>query len=185
MKIHAARRRDVEDVRILVRHLGLRSAQEALDLCADVFPDEPAGNAAAFDCPLRGVERAILTPHIAGSTLEAQEKIGVEVARKLAHYATRGSTVGAVNFPELHLADHAGALRILHIHRNVPGVLRQVNRIVAEEGLNIVGQHLQTLHDLGYVVLDVEDGGPERLLPALRAVPGTIRARLLAPGIAL
>ncbi|MGQ0614053.1 MAG: phosphoglycerate dehydrogenase [Planctomycetaceae bacterium] len=151
----------------------------------DVFPEEPGSNGAPFDSPLRGIESAILTPHVAGSTQEAQEKIGAEVARKLTHYAARGATVGAVNFPELHLADHAGALRILHIHRNVPGVLRQINRIVAEEGLNIVGQHLQTLHDVGYVVLDVELAGPTALLPALQAIPGTIRTRLLAPGIAL
>ncbi len=146
----------------------------------DVFPEEPSSNGAPFESPLRGAESAILTPHIAGSTQEAQEKIGVEVARKLSHYATRGATVGSVNFPELHLAEHAGALRILHIHRNVPGVLRQINRIVAEAGHNIVGQHLQTLHDVGYVVLDVEDGGTAPILPALQAIPGTIRARLLA-----
>jgi len=145
----------------------------------DVFPEEPESNEARFESPLRALDNVILTPHVAGSTGEAQEKIGVEVAQKLHHHASRGSTMGAVNFPELNLAEHEGAIRVLHVHRNVPGVLRQINRIVADAGLNVVGQHLQTLHETGYVVLDVEGPRPPDLAGPLRAVPGTIRARVL------
>ncbi len=145
----------------------------------DVFPKEPASPEDALATPLQGIHNAILTPHIGGSTQEAQRNIGTEVALKLAHYSDRGTTIGAVNFPELNLAPHDGTHRILHVHRNVPGVLQQINRIFADAGVNIAGQHLQTRGTLGYVVLDVDPTGSLELLTDLKAIDGTIRARIL------
>jgi D-3-phosphoglycerate dehydrogenase len=145
----------------------------------DVFPSEPLSPGAALDSPLRGLENVILTPHVAGSTEEAQEKIGVEVATKLVSYSDLGATVGAVNFPELTLAPHAGANRILHIHENVPGMLQRINSAIAEESINVLAQHLETRKSVGYVVLDIEKKASTALLARLKEIPGTIRARIL------
>jgi D-3-phosphoglycerate dehydrogenase len=147
----------------------------------DVYPVEPDSNESPFDTPLRGIPNVILTPHVAGSTVEAQENIGIEVATKLAAYAAGGGTASAVNFPALSLAPPTTACRILHLHRNVPGVVRQINDLVADEGLNIAGQHLQTQGEIGYVALDVEGAASQRLLDGVRRVRGTIRARIVCP----
>jgi D-3-phosphoglycerate dehydrogenase len=155
------------------------SAGHLAGAAVDVFPTEPASNDLALDSPLRGVENVVLTPHVAGSTEEAQNKIGLEVASKLMRFSDSGATVGAVNFPELTLAPHEGAHRILHIHRNVPGVLSAINRAVAGEGINVLAQHLETQRDIGYVVLDIESEGSDRLFDQLRSIDGTIRARIL------
>jgi D-3-phosphoglycerate dehydrogenase len=128
---------------------------------------------------LRGREDVILTPHVAGSTEEAQVKIGVEVASKLMTYSDRGATVGAVNFPQLTLAPNEGAHRILHIHRNVPGMLGQINRLVAEENINVISQYLQTQGEIGYVVLDISQRGSKGLFARLKGIEGTLRARIL------
>lgn len=158
---------------------------EALDrghlagAAVDVFPREPRRTDEALESPLRGRRDVILTPHIAGSTLEAQEKIGLEVAGKLIAYSDRGSTVGAVNFPELNLAPHQGTHRILHIHRNEPGMLQQINKAVADENINVLAQHLETRGPVGYVVLDIEKRASSRLFALLRRIPGTLRSRIL------
>lgn len=147
----------------------------------DVFPIEPKGNDDAFVSPLRGIDNVILTPHVGGSTLEAQDNIGVEVAAKLVRYSDNGSTLSAVNFPEVTLPGHEGSRRILHIHRNVPGVLSQVNDIFRTQGVNIDGQFLRTDAKVGYVVIDVtasEEQAAE-LKEALVAIPGTLRTRVL------
>lgn len=145
----------------------------------DVFPVEPKSTDAPLESPLRGLPNVILTPHVAGSTEEAQQKIGVEVASKLVGYSDRGTTVGAVNFPELSLAEHENAHRILHIHRNVPGVLRAINDAVADEGINMLSQHLQTKGEIGYVVLDIANDAGGALRERLKRVEGTIRTRIL------
>jgi D-3-phosphoglycerate dehydrogenase len=146
----------------------------------DVFPVEPKTAADQFVTPLREFENVILTPHVAGSTEEAQQNIGVEVAGKLIKYSNNGSTITAVNFPEVSLPEHPGKHRILHIHRNQPGVLSQVNAIFSERRINIAGEYLQTDARIGYVVIDVEAGGEtleaKRLLDE---VEGTIRTRIL------
>jgi len=147
----------------------------------DVFPVEPKGNAEAFESPLRGLDNVILTPHVGGSTLEAQDNIGVEVAAKLVRYSDNGSTLSAVNFPEVTLPGHDGSRRILHIHRNVPGVLSQINEIFSKHNVNIDGQFLRTDPKVGYVVIDVtatEEQSAE-LKEALSAIPGTLRTRIL------
>jgi D-3-phosphoglycerate dehydrogenase len=145
----------------------------------DVFPVEPVGNDEGFDSPLRGIPNAVLTPHVAGSTIEAQENIGLEVARKLVAFATTGDTSTAVQFPRLLLAPPTAACRILHVHHNVPGVVRAINDLVADENLNIAGQQLQTLGEIGYVALDLEGAPPPRLLEGIRRVPATVRARIV------
>ena len=145
----------------------------------DVFPAEPVGNTEEFLSPLRGRDNVLLTPHIGGSTMEAQENIAVEVAGKLIKYSDNGSTVSAVNFPQVALPDHGNVSRILHIHRNEPGVLQRINSVFSESRVNIASQYLDTRGETGYVVMDLETSNPAELLRRLRAVPGTIRARIL------
>ena len=145
----------------------------------DVFPVEPKGNNEEFISPLREFDNVILTPHIGGSTQEAQENIGVEVAGKLAKYSDNGSTVSAVNFPEVSLPELANRSRLLHIHHNRPGVLTQINQAFTQHGINIAAQYLQTDESIGYVVIDVETDHSEIALKELRAIDGTIRARIL------
>jgi D-3-phosphoglycerate dehydrogenase / 2-oxoglutarate reductase len=147
----------------------------------DVFPVEPKANGDEFLSPLRGLDNVILTPHIGGSTLEAQDNIGVEVAAKLVRYSDNGSTLSAVNFPEVALPEHEGSLRLLHIHRNVPGVLSQINDVFSRHALNIDGQFLRTNPKVGYVVIDVTAEGTQvgALKNELAAIEGTLRTRVL------
>lgn len=145
----------------------------------DVFPVEPRGNDDEFISPLRGLENVILTPHIGGSTLEAQANIGKEVSEKLIRYSDNGTTTFAVNFPEVALPSHPGKHRLLHIHENVPGVLSEINRALSENGINISGQYLQTNEKVGYVVVDVDKGASQQALETLKDVKGTIRSRVL------
>ncbi len=147
----------------------------------DVFPLEPKGNGDAFESPLLGIDNVILTPHVGGSTLEAQDNIGIEVAAKLVRYSDNGSTLTAVNFPEVTLPEHAGSHRLLHIHRNVPGVLSRINEVFGTQGINIDGQFLRTDAHVGYVVIDVS-ATPQQgldLRAALAEIPGTLRTRVL------
>lgn len=149
----------------------------------DVFPSEPASNNDPFESPLCEFDNVIITPHIGGSTSEAQENIGIEVATKLAKYSDTGATLSAVNFPEASLPIPAkGSSRFINIHHNQPGVLTAINTLFAEQGLNISAQYLQTDPKIGYVVIDidrVEQSKAEELLIKLKNVAGTIRARLL------
>ena len=150
-----------------------------LGAAIDVFPEEPKSNDDEFISPLREFDNVILTPHVGGSTQEAQENIGAEVAEKLVRYSDNGSTLSAVNFPEVALPSHPGMHRLLHIHKNVPGVLSQINSVFAENGINICGQYLQTNAKIGYVVIDVESGYSQLALEKLRDIAGTIRTRVL------
>ncbi|WP_394201302.1 phosphoglycerate dehydrogenase [Shewanella waksmanii] len=145
----------------------------------DVFPVEPKSNDDEFISPLRGLDNVILTPHVGGSTQEAQENIGIEVAGKLAKYSDNGSTMTAVNFPEVSLAQHENASRLLHIHHNKPGILIKINQAFAEKGINIAAQYLQTTAEIGYVVMEVDSDQALEALEQMKAIEGTIRARLL------
>jgi D-3-phosphoglycerate dehydrogenase len=147
----------------------------------DVFPLEPKGNDDVFESPLVGMDNVILTPHIGGSTLEAQDNIGIEVASKLIRYSDNGSTLSAVNFPEVTLPEHPSSRRLLHIHRNVPGMLSRVNEVFSAGNLNIDAQFLQTDSEVGYVVIDVSADAQQAhaLKEQLAAIPGTLRSRVL------
>jgi D-3-phosphoglycerate dehydrogenase / 2-oxoglutarate reductase len=148
----------------------------------DVFPAEPKGAGDPFVSPLREFDNVLLTPHVGGSTEEAQANIGVEVAEKLIKYSNNGSTLTAVNFPQVSLPEHPGKHRLLHIHRNQPGVLSQINSIFSRHAVNIAGQYLQTDPAIGYVVIDIEtQKAPDTrsLKSELKKVPGTIRSRIL------
>ena len=147
----------------------------------DVFPAEPKGNGDAFVSPLVGMDNVLLTPHIGGSTLEAQDNIGIEVASKLVRYSDNGSTLSAVNFPEVTLPEHPDSLRLLHIHRNVPGILSRINELFSAGNLNIDAQFLQTDSEVGYVVIDVSatEAEAHELKAKLAAIPGTLRSRVL------
>lgn len=145
----------------------------------DVFPVEPKGNDEEFLSPLRGLDNVILTPHIGGSTMEAQENIGIEVAEKLIKYSDVGTTIAAVNFPEVALPAQADNHRILHIHENRPGVLSKINAIFSEHNINITGQYLRTTEKLGYMVMDVDAEEGELALEKVKEVDGTVKARVL------
>lgn len=145
----------------------------------DVFPVEPQSNDDEFITPLRGLDNVLLTPHVGGSTAEAQENIGIEVAGKLAKYSDNGSTVSAVNFPEVSLPTHKGTSRLLHIHQNRPGVLIKINQAFSEKGINIAAQYLQTTAEIGYVVMEVDTTQAEEALVELKAIEGTLRTRVL------
>lgn len=145
----------------------------------DVFPVEPQSNDDEFISPLRGLDNVLLTPHVGGSTAEAQENIGIEVAGKLAKYSDNGSTVSAVNFPEVSLPMHKGTSRLLHIHQNRPGVLIKINQAFSEKGINIAAQYLQTTAEIGYVVMEVDTHQAEEALVELKAIEGTLRTRVL------
>jgi D-3-phosphoglycerate dehydrogenase / 2-oxoglutarate reductase len=154
-------------------------AKKLLGAAIDVFPSEPSSNKEPFESPLRGLDNVILTPHVGGSTIEAQENIGVEVAEKLVKYSDNGTSTSSVNFPEVALPAHPGKHRLLHIHRNVPGVLQQINTVFGADHINIASQYLQTHGDIGYVVIDIDAADSDVALASLHDVPGTIRSRLL------
>ena len=145
----------------------------------DVFPVEPRSNDDEFVSPLRGIDNVILTPHVGGSTQEAQENIGIEVASKFVKYSDNGTTTSAVNFPEVALPEHEGCHRILHIHQNVPGVIAAINECLSDSGANIVGQYLQTFDDIGYVVVDIDKSNSELAVDKISSINHTVRCRVL------
>ncbi|NLZ79731.1 MAG: phosphoglycerate dehydrogenase [Gammaproteobacteria bacterium] len=145
----------------------------------DVFPVEPRANGEEFESPLRGCDNVILTPHIGGSTQEAQANIGLEVAEKLVKYSDNGTSVSSVNFPEMALPSHPGKHRILHIHQNIPGVMGAINKVFADNEINVSGQFLRTDETVGYVVIDIDAAHSELALSKLQEVEGTMRCRIL------
>ncbi|MFT4917518.1 MAG: D-3-phosphoglycerate dehydrogenase [Zhongshania aliphaticivorans] len=145
----------------------------------DVFPEEPRSNNDEFISPLREFDNVFLTPHVGGSTVEAQLNIGMEVADKLVKYSDNGTSTSSVNFPEVALPAHPGKHRILHIHHNVPGILSAINLIFSENNINIASQYLQTSEKVGYVVIDIDEASSEFAVEKLLDVKGTIRCRVL------
>lgn len=145
----------------------------------DVFPEEPKSNNEVFVNALQHFPNVILTPHIGGSTEEAQENIGHFVPNKLMQYINTGSTYGSVNLPEIQLPTFVNAHRIMHIHENVKGILAQINKILADENINIVGQYLKTNDSIGYVITDIEANHPTELEAVLRNISNTIKFRIL------
>lgn len=166
---------DLEALASAVRDGHLRGA------AVDVFPSEPSSNNDPFKSPLQGLDNVILTPHVGGSTQEAQERIGEEVARKFVDYSDVGSTVGAVNFPQVQLPVRPSGTRFIQVQRKTAGQLQKLNEIFARRGINIVSQYFQSDEDLGYVVLDAEGAVTEAndVLAEIRDLDGTVRARIL------
>jgi D-3-phosphoglycerate dehydrogenase / 2-oxoglutarate reductase len=174
-----ASRGTVVDIEALMEAL---KSERLAGAALDVFPLEPKTSGDEFVSPLRGFDNVLLTPHVGGSTAEAQQNIGTEVAEKLIKYSNNGSTLTAVNFPEVSLPEHPGQHRLLHIHRNQPGVLSRINAVFSEHQINIAGEYLQTNARIGYVVIDVESDEPKESLELkhrLEEVSGTIRTRIL------
>ena len=171
-----ASRGTVVDIDALAKAL---DEKHLLGTAVDVFPVEPKSNDDEFESPLRGFDNAILTPHVGGSTQEAQENIGVEVADKLVRYSDNGSTLTSVNFPEVALPPHPNHHRLLHVHENRPGVLSAINTVFAENAINIGSQFLQTSDKIGYVVIDVDRDYSDVALEKLSEIEGTIRCRVL------
>jgi D-3-phosphoglycerate dehydrogenase len=171
-----AARGTVIDIDALCKSL---EAKHLSGAAIDVFPIEPKSNSEEFESPLRQFDNVILTPHVGGSTQEAQQNIGIEVAGKLVKYSDNGSTLSAVNFPEVSLPSHDNRSRLLHIHINRPGILTQINQAFADKGFNIAAQYLQTDENIGYVVIDIEAKNAKAGLAELSAIEGTIKARVL------
>jgi len=166
----------------VVDHAALRRHIESGHIAGaaiDVFPEEPKGKGDEFVSALRGLPNVILTPHIGGSTEEAQQDIGDFVAGKLADYMASGATSLSVNLPEIALPAGSGIHRLVHLHRNVPGVLAAVNRVLADHGVNVEGQLLRTRDEFGYVLTDISSEYSEAVLAELRAMDVTIRLRTL------
>lgn len=172
-----ASRGTVVDVDALAKSI---SSGHIAGAAIDVFPEEPASNKEGFASPLQGLPNVILTPHIGGSTEEAQEAIGLEVAQSFLSFLGRGVSTGAVNFPPLDLPLlHQGSQRIANVHRNVPGVLGEINSIVSELGANIQAQALATDNAIGYMLMDVESGHGDELVRRISALKTSLRTRLL------
>lgn len=173
--INAARGNCVElaDLAEVIKNGKLRGA------AIDVFPKEPKSNNDPLDSPLRGFDNVILTPHIGGSTIEAQANIGLEVAEKFVQFANSGTTISAVNFPQISMPQRPETHRLLHIHHNQPGVLSKINTLFAENNINILAQSLVTRDEIGYLVMDVNGVDSQSAFEQLDTVDGTIRLRLL------
>lgn len=164
---------DLDDLRKYLLNEHLSGA------AVDVFPVEPEKNGDAFSTPLQGLSNVLLTPHIGGSTQEAQHNIGDDVSGKLFNYLEKGISTGSHSIPELSLPPQEGTHRILHIHHNVPGVLSEINTQMSKHKINILGQYLKTNDLIGYVVLDVNKNLSKNALDLLRKVKGTVKVRLL------
>lgn len=173
-----ASRGNVVDIDALVKVLKSGKIKGA---AIDVFPKEPSSKGEEFESPLRGFDNVFLTPHIGGSTLEAQENIANEVSAKLIKYSDNGSTLNAVNFPELSLPSNTGTHRILHIHKNIPGIMNELNKILAARNINVEGQYLRTLESIGYVVMDIKASKEDAktLISEFKKIDATIKARFL------
>ncbi|APC91302.1 MULTISPECIES: phosphoglycerate dehydrogenase [Francisella] len=173
-----ASRGNVIDIDALVNALKSTKLKGA---AIDVFPKEPSAKGEIFESPLRSLDNVFLTPHIGGSTIEAQENIATEVSAKLIKYSDNGSTLNAVNFPELSLPSHRETHRILHIHQNIPGIINELNRILASKNINVEGQYLRTLENIGYVVMDIKSSSDQTkdLIDEFKKVKATIKARYL------
>lgn len=166
----------VIEIEGLVKHM---KSGKIIGAGVDVFPTEPKTNKEAFVSDLKGLDNLILTPHIGGSTLEAQVHIGSFVPNKIVGYINAGNTYGSVNFPNLQLPSFKKVHRIIHIHKNVPGILAKINGIMAEHGCNILGQHLKTSEEVGYVILDIDKEHPKEVVEALKSIPDTVKLRIL------
>jgi D-3-phosphoglycerate dehydrogenase len=169
-------RGDVVDLEAVGKAL---AAGHLAGAAVDVFPEEPERSGDTFSCVLQNLPNVILTPHIGGSTEEAQASIGLDVTAKLIKYLEYGTSEGSHTVPPVNLPPQAGTHRILHIHRNVPGVLGEINSRLSARGINILGQYLKTNDAIGYVILDVESGMSQEAFELLKGVESTVKARMV------
>ncbi|MDQ3322818.1 MAG: phosphoglycerate dehydrogenase [Acidobacteriota bacterium] len=169
-------RGDVVDLDALRKHIENGTISGA---AIDVFPEEPEKNGDEFSSDLQNLRNVILTPHIGGSTEEAQANIGLDVTAKLINYTELGTSNGSHTVPELNLPPQAGTHRILHIHENIPGVLGEINSKLFEKGINILGQYLKTNDEIGYVILDIDTELSKEAFEILKKVRGTIKTRMV------
>jgi len=169
-------RGSVVDISALTKAL---KSGHLLGAALDVFPDEPASNTDPFISDLQHYDNVILSPHVGGSTIEAQENIGTEVAEKLVKYSDTGATIGSTNFVQISLQPNHNVQRFLHIHKNEPGILKEVNYVFTSKGINIAAEYLQTDPDIGYVIIDTDSKLGSSILKELKAIEGTIRVRML------
>lgn len=180
MKKHASlintSRGNVVDIEALAEALKSGHLQGA---AVDVFPVEPSSNGPGWESPLRGLSNAILTPHIAGSTREAQREIGLGASEKMIKFLSRGTTTGSLNFPQVELPALEGRHRVIHVHRNVPGMISKIGATLSRHKINIEGQRLETNDQLGYLVTDIDHAIKSALVKDLSAIPNTIRVRAL------
>jgi len=166
----------VVDIQALAKNI---ESGKVLGASIDVFPEEPLSNAHPFESPLKGLRNTILTPHIGGSTLEAQENIADFVPGKIIGYINTGTTTNSVNFPNITLPELRKAHRFIHLHRNEPGVLAEINNILAKYGINIIGQYLKTNETIGYVITDIDKKYNEEVIKDLKGIDATVRFRVL------
>jgi D-3-phosphoglycerate dehydrogenase len=171
-----ASRGSVVDLKALVKALKDKSIKGA---AVDVFPEEPKSNRDPFVSELQGLPNVILTPHIAGSTIEAQQNIADFVSNKLSNYVDNGDTTLSVNFPNINLPTLLSGHRLIHVHQNVPGILARINSIMANNNLNIIGQYLKTNEEIGYVITDVSSTYSDKVVQELVSIPNTIKFRVL------
>ena len=169
-------RGNIVDIKSLIQNI---KKQKILGAALDVFPEEPSNNNDNFISKIRGVEEIILSPHIGGSTKEAQKNIGNYVPYKVIDFINTGNTSNSVNFPKLELPEQTKSHRLIHIHKNEPGVMLEINKVISKYNINIKGQYLKTTDNLGYVITDIDSIYNKKVVKSLKSISATIKLRVL------
>ena len=169
-------RGNVVDIDSLIKNI---KSKKLMGAALDVFPEEPSNNKEKFESKVKGIEEIILSPHIGGSTKEAQKNIGSYVPDKIIDFINSGNTSSSVNFPKLSLPEQSDSHRLIHIHKNEPGVMLEINKIISEYNINIKGQYLKTNEEIGYVITDINSVYNKEVVKSLKNIPATIKLRVL------
>ena len=169
-------RGNVVDIDSLIKNI---KSKKLMGAALDVFPEEPSNNKEKFESKVKGIEEIILSPHIGGSTKEAQKNIGSYVPDKIIDFINSGNTSSSVNFPKLSLPEQSNSHRLIHIHKNEPGVMLEINKIISEYNINIKGQYLKTNEEIGYVITDIDSVYNKEVVKSLKNIPATIKLRVL------
>ena len=169
-------RGNVVDIDSLIKNI---KSKKLMGAALDVFPEEPSNNKEKFKSKVKGIEEIILSPHIGGSTKEAQKNIGSYVPDKIIDFINSGNTSSSVNFPKLSLPEQSDSHRLIHIHKNQPGVMLKINKIISEYNINIKGQYLKTNEEIGYVITDIDSVYNKEVVKSLKNIPATIKLRVL------
>ena len=169
-------RGNVVDIDSLIKNI---KSKKLMGAALDVFPEEPSNNKEKFKSKVKGIEEIILSPHIGGSTKEAQKNIGSYVPDKIIDFINSGNTSSSVNFPKLSLPEQSDSHRLIHIHKNQPGVMLKINKIISEYNINIKGQYLKTNEEIGYVITDIDSVYNKEVVKSLKNIPATLKLRVL------